>query len=196
MKHIKPFNEDITSFNFEEELQDFCETNLAYILDDGGEIEVVENNKGFYLIKIKADPSFDSQYIPDPDTRANFDRWNWNDIKDHIIPFLTRLNNKYELSRQLFINTSMFFPTTKIINDFSKGDIRFFIIYNTEELASTSFYSYTTDLVKNVISEKTRYNFDSFKIYEICIVIEGYKKQNEIPKPEKGMLTKLKSFFK
>ncbi len=40
MKHLKPFNEAVGD-TFKEELKDFCETNLAYLLDDGGEIEVV-----------------------------------------------------------------------------------------------------------------------------------------------------------
>ena len=33
MKHIKPFNE--SKENLKEELQDFCETSLAYLLDNG-----------------------------------------------------------------------------------------------------------------------------------------------------------------
>ena len=35
MKYLKPFNEDILSDKFPEELQDFCETNLAYLIDEG-----------------------------------------------------------------------------------------------------------------------------------------------------------------
>jgi len=197
MKYLKLFNENVE--NFKEELQEFCEMNLAYILDDGGEIEVVDphNTPGMdvaretYLIKIKADSSFNSEYIPDPDVRENFGRWNWDEIKDHIIPFLTRLNNTYELSN--FTNCTKYCQTTGWSK--SKGNIRFYIIYNNEEPRTTGFFSYITDLVENFIEERTKYDYDSFKIYELCIGIKGYKGQNEIPK-KKGILTKIKSFFK
>jgi hypothetical protein len=40
MKYLKPFNENID--NFKEELQDFCEMNLAYLLDEGTKIEIID----------------------------------------------------------------------------------------------------------------------------------------------------------
>ena len=42
MKHLRRFNESV---NKEEELQDFCETYLAYLLDDGFEVSVVITGK-------------------------------------------------------------------------------------------------------------------------------------------------------
>jgi len=36
MKHLRGFNESLNK----EELQDFCETYLAYLLDDGFEVSV------------------------------------------------------------------------------------------------------------------------------------------------------------
>ena len=39
MKHIKRFNEALDE-NFREELQDYCELNLAYLLDEGTEIKI------------------------------------------------------------------------------------------------------------------------------------------------------------
>ena len=78
MKHLKSFNEDITSFSFEEELKDFCETNLAYLLDEGRLL--IE--KSITLIRVQ----------------LSFDRdKDWDEIKDHMIPFLIRLTNKYEV---------------------------------------------------------------------------------------------------
>jgi hypothetical protein len=77
MIYLKRFNE--ATANFKEELQDFCEMNLAYLLDDGK--LVVEDSRD-NLVRVQ----------------LSFDRdKDWNEIKDHIIPFLIRLTNKYEV---------------------------------------------------------------------------------------------------
>ena len=79
MKHIKPFNENVDSF----ELKDFCETNLAYLIDEGTEVDITNtglfNGIGLYEIRIT----------------SNYKEW--SSIKDHMIPFLTRLQNKYNI---------------------------------------------------------------------------------------------------
>ena len=77
MKHLKRFNE--ATENFREELRDFCENNLAYLLDDGRLL--VEDSRD-NLVRVQ----------------LNFDRdKDWDEIKDHIIPFFIRLTNKYEV---------------------------------------------------------------------------------------------------
>jgi hypothetical protein len=88
MKHLKRFNE--SKDNFKEELREFCENNLAYLLDEG---------------KLLVDDLFPVQAGTHQNTRNNlvrvqisFDRYkDWNDVKDHIIPFLIRLTNKYRV---------------------------------------------------------------------------------------------------
>ena len=81
MKYLKPFHE--SQDNFKEELQDFCEMNLAYLLDEGTKIEIIDFPDNA-LIEIKL-----------PTTT-------WEKIKDHMIPFLTRLQNKYKLIDSVF----------------------------------------------------------------------------------------------
>ena len=80
-KHLKPFNE--SKENLLEELQDFCETNLAYLIDEGTEVDITNtgpfNGIGLYEIRIT----------------SNYKEW--SSIKDHMIPFLTRLQNKYNI---------------------------------------------------------------------------------------------------
>ena len=78
MKHIKPFNENVD--NFKEELQDFCEANLAYLMDDGLKIDLLGVVSDSYMI-----------------VHISLKKSTWESIKDHMIPFLTRLHNKYEL---------------------------------------------------------------------------------------------------
>jgi hypothetical protein len=76
MKHLRSFNEGI---NYED-IKDFCEMGLVYLLDEGVDVKVE-----FYL------PGEDEVTI---DFHENIF---WNECKDHIIPFLSRLVNKYEL---------------------------------------------------------------------------------------------------
>ena len=78
MKHIKPFNEN--KENLKEELKDFCETNLAYLLDEGGKVEV-HTETTFLNGRVKISITNSS----------------WSNIKDHMIPFLTRLKNNYHI---------------------------------------------------------------------------------------------------
>ena len=100
MKHLKKFNESFEQQMAREELQDFCETHLAYLLDDGYEIYVKEDRDSLLLaLTIPSDMSTEE----DPDAGE----FKWNDIKDHFIPFLIHLNNNYEINgkSQFFTNT-------------------------------------------------------------------------------------------
>jgi hypothetical protein len=154
MKHLKSFNEDITSFSFEDELQDFCETNLAYLLDEGGEIEinytVGVNMEIVYIIRIRFDEAK-----------------SWTEIKDHMIPFATRLNNKYEMS--------------------DKEDL---VIYFFGAASITT-------KIENIINDNlkipkvlTKLSLDKPQITDMSIYVKGYKK------PKKSFISKIKSYFK
>jgi len=100
MKHLRRYNESID----ENELSDFCETNLVYLLDEGFDIMISGNNfsgDSFKSIKI-TNPS--SLYDPENSIYYNLGPVNffkWNDIKDHFIPFFTRLLNQYSLHDNL-----------------------------------------------------------------------------------------------
>lgn len=100
MKHLKRFNESFEQQMAREELQEFCETHLAYLLDDGYEIYVKEDRDSLlFALTIPSDMSTEE----DPDAGE----FKWNDIKDHFIPFLIHLNNNYEINgkSQFFTNT-------------------------------------------------------------------------------------------
>lgn len=158
MKHLKRFNEN--KENFKEDLQEFCEKNLAYLLDDAV-LSIVERPGGYeelLLLRIK---------LNEPKT--------WLEIKDDIIPFLTLLNEKYEITSKVFGKG---------------GNIRFYIGLNTDELWLNQ--SYVEDSVENLINDLPnsvtatklyRYSLDDIRIY--------IKREH----PKKGIINKLKLFF-
>ena len=169
MRYIKPFNEAVGD-TFAQDLKDFCEMNLAYLLDEELEVRVLFGAVGYrLLIELNQNPQL------------------WSDIKDHMIPFLTRLSNQYEL-RSFPINnrknvtievtrdleaarqnwphrkTSVFYEVPRLINDDTKSGLL--------------FDNDTDDVLESYITE-----------FEF--LIDGYKQE-----PKKGILTKIKSFFK
>jgi hypothetical protein len=181
MKHLKSFNEDITSFSFEEDLQEFCEMNLAYLLDEA-ELQVIESPGGWselHLIRI---------LLNEPKR--------WNDIKDHMIPFLTRLVSKYEISNQPFKEasyssyiTSQAFPGKTIKSKVE--DIRLHISFDGNhrtDTASISPSSYMKCQIKDLIEDKD--TWPNARISDIRLYVKGYKTE------KKSILTKIKSFFK
>lgn len=170
MRYLKPFNES-TDDNFKEELKDFCELNLAYLLDDQEiDVRLIPVVGGFrLLIELNQNPQL------------------WDEIKDHMIPFLTRLSNQYELrpyankggknvsievtrdleaARQNWPHrrTSLYYEVPRLINDDTKSGLL--------------FDNDTDDVLESYITE-----------FEF--IIDGYKQE-----PKKGILTKIKSFFK
>ena len=173
MKYLKPFNENTD--NFKEELQEFCELNLAYLLDDEElEARLIPVVGGFrLLIELNQNPQL------------------WSDIKNHMIPFLTRLVSQYELrpyankggknvsievtrdleaARQNWPHrkTSLYYEVPRLINDDTKSGIL--------------FDNDTVGQFADVL--------DSY-ITEFEFLIDGYKQE-----PKKSVLTKIKSFFK
>jgi hypothetical protein len=47
MRYLKKFNETNISETWLEELKDFCETNLAYLIDQGFELKYDLNRRNF-----------------------------------------------------------------------------------------------------------------------------------------------------
>ena len=82
VKNLKMFNESLN----EEEVKDFCETHLAYLLDDGLRVLVQKIYFGFGHTDYKVTLSF--RLITDS---------TWGTLKDQVIPFLTHLRNEYEV---------------------------------------------------------------------------------------------------
>jgi len=178
MRYIKPFNEAVGD-TFAQDLKDFCEMNLAYLLDEELDISI----RGGLGLSFKLT------------LELNENPRLWNDIKDHMIPFLTRLSNQYEL-RSFPINnrknvtievtrdleaarqnwphrkTSVFYEVPRLINDDTKSGLYYAKLSSNPDVEDDS-----DDVLKSYITE-----------FEF--IIDGYKQ----PK-KSAVLTKIKSFY-
>lgn len=104
MKHLRRFNEKLSD-NFISELKEFCETHLAYLLDEDFSIGYrVLNNSGRNDIHV---PSIE---IVIRSTKTNVDSYpgairnlmpfSWEEVSNHIIPFIHFLNMKYCITQK------------------------------------------------------------------------------------------------
>jgi hypothetical protein len=80
MKYLIKYKQINESLLFKEKVQDFCEGNLAYLLDEG--------------MRMSFDEYKDASVGVNLSFRA-IGGIKWIDIKDYIIPFFERLSKKY-----------------------------------------------------------------------------------------------------
>lgn len=101
MKHLRRFNES-KEVNYED-LKDFCEQNLVYLLDEDRfelDVEDADLNCGEFYINFVC--------LNQSGTELPLRRFfRWDEIKDQFIPFLIRLKNKYgnKVTSSIHINT-------------------------------------------------------------------------------------------
>lgn len=86
MRYLKRFNE--SQGDFKEQLRDFCETHLAYLLDNGFMVEINEFDEldGFELLIKKEEEDL----LRNP-------LFTWEEVKNYIGPFVFYLDKEYEL---------------------------------------------------------------------------------------------------
>lgn len=84
MKYIKKF--EYTDKSKEDRLKYFCETHLSYLLDDGFNIEIIYGyaQECYNIILSRLD-------------NESYQGFTWSEIKDSLVPFLTLLNNEYDI---------------------------------------------------------------------------------------------------
>ncbi len=93
MKHIKQFSamnsllESNESLSFKDDVQDFCESNLTYLLDEGMKVSIHR-----YVVSQRL-----SVVLSFGKGNRNTGGMRWDDIKDYIIPFLIRLKKEYQV---------------------------------------------------------------------------------------------------
>jgi hypothetical protein len=103
MRYLRKFNESIT-----DDLQSFCNDNLAYLIDEGFRVKVdrTENNQ----VKIE----IHKFYFP------NWTKFTWDDVKDDVIPFLDILRDKYSFFEDIkFVSEDQFVTSWGYYNYFN-----------------------------------------------------------------------------
>lgn len=102
MKYLKKFLENLNECELQE-LQEFCDNSLVYLIDDGFVIDFFGKvNDDFHLIILNKQKNV----------------FNWNDIKDYYIPFL-KLLSRYELDSydNPTLSLKVLFSQNKVANE-------------------------------------------------------------------------------
>jgi hypothetical protein len=100
MKYIKLFEQQWQKPDQGEELLDFSQDNLVYLMDDDFKVIVETSSDVYDAIRIRKG---DDPFVP-PYNREGF---NWNEIKDTILPYLIRVNRKYDLEVITFFTRNL-----------------------------------------------------------------------------------------
>lgn len=160
MRYLKRFNEGL-QLKEAEELMDFAENCLAFLLDEGFQLELVDRYG-----RDPNDPSFDedTEYywidlygpINDEDNTRNF---NWDEVKDYYIPFISLINNRYRLVE----NERAY-----------KGDLVYFKVQTGRRFDEHSFFNFTVEEIMNdkVTIPKNDFSYED-NIFCISIKISG-----------------------
>jgi hypothetical protein len=88
MRFLRKFNENLED---RLEIKDYCEMNLAYLIDEGFFIDVHEHSGGYYNISLRKNLTTNQHGV-------HTSYFKWSDIKDHYIPFILRIQKNYKLS--------------------------------------------------------------------------------------------------
>lgn len=158
MIYLKRFNECL-QLKETEELMDFAENCLAFLLDEGFQLELVDRYG-----RDPNDPSFDedTEYywidlygpINDEDNTRNF---SWEEVKDYYIPFISLIKNRYKL----------------VDNEREyKGDRIYFKVQTGRRFDEHSFFNFTVEEIMNDKVTIPNY-FNSHNIFCISIKISG-----------------------
>lgn len=90
MKYLKEFNESFRApSSFREEVQEFCENYLAYLIDDDFSIET----NLYHLDPVSVSFVLIRRFVGEIEPIL----FSWNEVKDYYIPFLQMLQRKYNV---------------------------------------------------------------------------------------------------
>jgi len=94
MKHLKKFNESLNK----EELQDFCDTYLAYLLDDDYTCDVETGYEWSHTTeKITSKLVTKIILLKYKNNSSKTEKFLWDNVKDHFISFIHLLSKDYNI---------------------------------------------------------------------------------------------------
>jgi hypothetical protein len=137
MKYIKLF-EDL----FEDNLQDFCDTYLAYLKDEGFNIYI--NSSGW------TDGQGEITILRRNEDGFTLDEFSWDEVKDQIIPFLQMLYKEYDYDKS--IDKILFFTTNSKNMSKSLDDVV------NDKIFPVTNMPINKDIKKIIIKKPTRHH--------------------------------------
>ena len=96
-RYLKSFMEANITDEFLSSLQDFCEMNLVYLMDDGLQVSCEKHPVSREDMDMTYLSAVTLRYPLAPGTWELLVQKDWNDIRDQVIPFFTRLNSEYNV---------------------------------------------------------------------------------------------------
>jgi hypothetical protein len=118
------------SLSPKEELEDFCDTYLSYLTDEGFYIDYEEFYSGHYT-------NVTIRHLKRDDSKYSYD-FSWNEVKDRFIPFLQMLSKQYKLFNFHFEDPECKRDQVVCMN-------------RLDDLLSKTYYSYE-DVIKDTIN--------------------------------------------
>lgn len=95
MKYIKRFNEAVTE-DFLLDLREFCESHLAYLLDEGFIVKIDEPDEYNQSITIFLEKKGSKEVVVGSGVLVSIP-FNWDEVKDIFIPFIISLSKEYRM---------------------------------------------------------------------------------------------------
>ena len=121
-RNLNSYNESNSEGLNEVQIKDFCESHLAYLLDDG--LKVVVNEDEYFSSIFDVLLSFN-----------RIENRTWGEVKEQVIPFLIRLNRQYELS--FFEKDDMYYDLEVDVLFLSGGEVGVYTDYiNLDDLVN------------------------------------------------------------
>jgi len=179
----------ITEAISQEDLKDFCEQYLAYLLDDGYALDFRENGRVTQIDFVK--PRTDVEHI-------SVEWMDWDHIKDHFIPFLKMLDREYDVKDNLITFQTRGAVQVKIsFQDVIDDKVEEKILSVTKFKYSTTISSIRIPLLDHSVGqyswqlkeakEHWRRNFPDDELQEVCdtflpyLYDEGFVVQTTVP---------------
>ena len=108
MRTIKLYEDFNTPEDFIKELKDFCEMYLAYLIDEGFEVNVINNmHDKDLLLNIERVSTFNNYTVGENGIRSIDNSFRWSEVSDHFITFYHMLSKEYKLLNHISIRQEM-----------------------------------------------------------------------------------------
>ena len=136
------YNESVRN---SESVKDFCGNNLAYLLDD----ETYQFNIQEQWTGYRSSPSY--YFSLYKVGNGAYDIIQWNDVKDHVIPFLHMLTREYQIEPMRLIDQSKLTYQTKnvYIDDNPRNRTIQFNRYLPDTYSSDLYYMDVRNVIKD-----------------------------------------------